>query len=541
MNKKVISIIITLFFFTSFCGCIETNDELEYNKYKATIETLDDLLASGDFEEIISVVTTYLEENDLNDNNFDVLSYRALSYSTLAQEDLAIQDYETMLPLIYDLDEVEQKGFSYDIYSLGILYSGKGNIDQAYEYIRYAVQIDPVTSASDNNYTASLFLVYDLSARDDYEGMISVVTNYFNDNDITLENYYLLIYRAGSYANIDQEDKAIEDYEAMVSYIKMLGNIEQREYSTLFFSLGILYAYQGDSEKALEHYNYGLQLEPGTNYYQIQLGQVYEELGQDDNALQHYQDLQESLSLTTEEEAIVQMKIDILSGSDPELDFTIQESYDPAFSIKIIPINEFSADIDLEDMALLLQSKFRVTCEVLSEMEIPESEILDQMRNQYDAGKIVEYLEENLDSSIRNNSFPIIITSYDMFQDTSNFIFSRQDYDADMGIISTYMFESTVPLTNESNIYDIILGRRIGIQFISTVGQLFGSARPTSAICPLAYPHSIEEFSLKSSKLCPETQNDVDERIQQVADRLVLFTEKEMEDITTLYEKYYFE
>ena len=534
----LISMICILLLIISFSGCVETNDESDYNEYKATIETLDDLYANESYEEMIHVVTEYLQDNGLNSNNFGILTYRAIGYTILDQDDLAIEDYETMLPFIYDLDKVEQKEFSYYILSLGYLYLNKGNIEKAYEYYRYALQIDPSTSGSDIDYTASLFLLYDLGAIDDYEGMISVVSDYFENNEISQDNYYILIYRAGSYANIGEEDLAIEDYEAMVPYIKMLDNIEQRDYSTLFFSLGILYAKQGNSEKALEHYNYGLQLEPGTNYYQIQLGQIYEDLGQDEYALQHYQNIQESLSLTTEEEAILQMKIDRLSGFDPDLDIDLPESYDPVFSIKIIPINNFSADIDLEDMALLIQSKFRVACEVISEMQIPESEILSLDRNQYDAEKIVDYLVENLDPIISYNSYPVVITSYDMFEGTANFIFSLQDYDADMGVISTYMFEVTLPVMNES---EIILGRRIGIQFISTVGQLFGSSRPTLPTCPLAYPHSINEFSSKSSKLCPETQNDVDERIQQVQDRLVAFTEQEIADITAMYEKYYFE
>ena len=100
------------------------------------------------------------------------------------------------------------------------------------------------------------------------------------------------------------------------------------------------------------------------------------------------------------------------------------------------------------------------------------------------------------------------------------------------------MFELTIPEMKESS---LILGRRIGIQCISTIGQLFGSSRPTLAICPLAYPHSINDFSYKTSKLCSSIQADVDERIAVVADRLVVFTNEEIESITSVYEKYYFE
>ena len=155
MNIRLITVIMVLFILsTSFIGCIETDDESDYNEYKATVETLDGLYANASYEEMINVVTEYLQDNGLNKNNFDILEYRALAYSILDQEDLAIEDYEAMLPFIYSLDEVEQKEFSYDILFLGYLYSNKGNIEKAYEYYRYALQIDPLSSQSDIDYTA---------------------------------------------------------------------------------------------------------------------------------------------------------------------------------------------------------------------------------------------------------------------------------------------------------------------------------------------------------------------------------------------------
>ena len=388
------------------------------------------------------------------------------------------------------------------------------------------------------DYSNTMLTLYDLYDEQDYEGMVQVASEYLDGHDVNQDNFKVLMYRASAYSYLGENELAIDDYEAVLPFVYALDNVAQREYSTLFFSLGILHTKVGNADEALQYYEYGLQLEPSSNYFQILFGQIYEDLSMDDEALEHYLDLQESLPLVKEEEVLLQMKIDRLTGEEPDIDFEIPDSYCPNYTIKIIPINDFSANVDLEDISLLITSKFRVACEVLTTLEIPESEILNETRNQYDASKIIDYLESTLNESVKYNSFPIAITDYDMFAGTANFIFSQQDYDADMGVISSYMFEITLPAVNES---DILLGRRIGIQFLSTVGQLFGSDRPTRAECPLAYPHSIDEFTRKNSKLCDETQSDVDARMQQWEQWLVLYTEQEKANITEVYEKYYFE
>jgi len=539
MNKKIFIFIMGFFVLsTSFSGCIEYYNELEFAEYKAKVETLDNLSSNGDYEEIINVTNEYLQDHGLNNNNFKIIIYRAISYSMLEQEDLAIKDYETAVSFIYGLDAADQKEFSYIFFMLGYLYVNQGNMEKTREYYSYGLKIDPSFNQSNNEYMTTKAILYNLDDIEDYEGMVSVVAEYFQDNELNQSNFEILYYSALSYTLLEQEDLAIQDYEAMVPFIHNLDNVEQRSFSILFFSLGSLYAKQGNGTKALEHYNYGLQLDPHTNYYQIQLGQIYEELGRGNEALQHYLHLQESLPLSTEEEAILNMKIERLSGQDIELDFEIPESYYPYFTINIIPINDFNSSINLHDICVLIKSKFRINCQVISPMQIPKSEILDMGRNQYDAEKIINYLNNSLNESMKQYSIPIVITDYDIFFGNANYILSLQGYDAGIGVISTYMFEKALPEINES---EIILGRRLGIQFISTVGQLLGSQRPTNTECPLAYVHSILEFSRKSSKLCPETQNDVDERIQNVEELLILFTDQEKEEITKVYEKYYFE
>jgi len=64
------------------------------------------------------------------------------------------------------------------------------------------------------------------------------------------------------------------------------------------------------------------------------------------------------------------------------------------------------------------------------------------------------------------------------------------------------MFDNTLPPIDEKNLF---LNRRIGIQLISTTGQIYGYKRPILPHCPLAYPNSILDFSVKSPKLCDET------------------------------------
>lgn len=387
-------------------------------------------------------------------------------------------------------------------------------------------------------YTSTVMIVDQLLSQGDYYGVIDESSAYFDEYEVTQDTFELLLYRGHAYLYLMKDSFAIDEFEAAVPFILQLDNVEQREFSGVFFTLGILHASLGNADHAIQRYTYGLQLEPSSNYYQIILGEIYENLGQNDSALGHYRELEDVLSLNAEEHAILQLKIDKLSGSESTINVGLPESYDPEFSIKIIPINDFQTNVSLSDIALLLQSKFRVQCSVLPALQIPEYEILNTVRDQYDASLIINYLEQHLNNSERLNCFPIAVTDYDMFHGTSNYVFSIQDYDADMGVISTYMFEITAPEIRESSIF---LGRRVGIQFISTVGQLFGSPRPTHATCPLAYPHSINDFALKTSILCSSTQEDVDERMQRYTTRLVPFNTDQLEAMATVYETYYFE
>ncbi|MFH1100956.1 MAG: hypothetical protein V1726_02830 [Methanobacteriota archaeon] len=387
-------------------------------------------------------------------------------------------------------------------------------------------------------YNITIWTLYDLYDLGDYEGMILEVNQYLENNEVSEKNFDVLFYRAYGYEHLGEPLMAIRDYEAMLPYIYALDNVAERQYSTVFFSLGLLYANKGNSENALNYYQYGLQLEPQSNFYQIQFGQVYEDLGRNTEALHYYENLSNTLLRTSEEETLVHMRIDRLSGQQTLVDFEPPASYYPFFTIKIIPLNSFDADIILEDLCALIESKYRVACEVISPIQIPEFMIINQSTNQYDAEKIIDYLEETLDTGVRKDSFPVAITSKDMYSGTANFVFSLQDFDADIGVISTYRFDVTLPPISEA---ELLLERRVGIQCISTVGRLFGSARPTNAVCPLAYPNSIDEFTRKSSKLCPGTQSDVDARIQGWSVKLMSFTQEEKDEMIRVYMKYYFE
>ncbi len=241
--------------------------------------------------------------------------------------------------------------------------------------------------------------------------------------------------------------------------------------------------------------------------------------------------------LTNEENVILQMAADRLSGKTTLSDFEIPESYYPLFSIRLIPINNFDS-VNLEDMCVLIKSKFRFGCLVDSAMTIPDQQILDGERGQYDAGKIVTILDDHFPDVIQEDFFPIGITDKDMYEGSSNFIFSLQDYSNRIGVVSSYRFEESLPKIEDQ---EILLGRRVGIQLISTIGQLADLDRPTNSVCPLAYPASIYDFSKKGSKLCPETKAGVEGFISPVEEWLVPFTEEDKAEIKRVYEKYYFD
>jgi hypothetical protein len=80
----------------------------------------------------------------------------------------------------------------------------------------------------------------------------------------------------------------------------------------------------------------------------------------------------------------------------------------------------------------------------------------------------------------------------------------------------------------------------VAIQFISTVANLLGFSRTTKPQCPTSYPDGLDDFLLKSAKLCEQTIAKRDEFLENVAGPPGPFDEARLREIERIYEKYSF-
>jgi predicted Zn-dependent protease len=366
--------------------------------------------------------------------------------------------------------------------------------------------------------------------------MINATDVFLDRYELSEDNFLILAYRAGSYANLGEADAAIEDYRKMVPFINSLGNVKQREYSYVFFSLGYLYAEKNDEEKALGFFDYGLTLDP-SNFHQIRKGKIYEDLGQTNEALNHYRSILSDSSLTAEQRATLRLKISRLTGNPPPVTVPEVESYFSGPPFILLPINNFTSDISLDDMCMIIKSKFRSDCKVGEMRMIDEDLILNRDREQYDSGRIIEYLNKTF---LPGNSrgYHIAITDKNIYRDDLEFVFDTVDNNVMKGVMSTYIFNDTLA---EDDDRISLLGRRAAIQLMSTIGKAMRWRRPTRPECPLAYVHSLYEFTLKSTEFCESTENYYAQYLEFTKDHQKPLTQEEKESIKEVYQKYYIE
>ena len=83
--------------------------------------------------------------------------------------------------------------------------------------------------------------------------------------------------------------------------------------------------------------------------------------------------------------------------------------------------------------------------------------------------------------------------------------------------------------------------QRLGVQLLSTSGSLLGFDRPTQPDCPLAYPHDFREFLLKNTKLCESEIEQRDVLLKTKGVPSHHFGDRKNDEISRLYQKYYFD
>ena len=382
--------------------------------------------------------------------------------------------------------------------------------------------------------------IQSLFINEDFIGVIDLIDQYFKTHSATEDNVGALLAKAQAYLQLDKKEPAIGSFERALPVINKLNNVAQRRYSQVYFSLGHLYSQLGMHSRAVSYVKDGLRLESQNIYNQIFLGELYKRSKKNSLALSHYQSLLELATTTEEERVVIGKKLDQISqGKKIEfqnIDLTHELLYKKV-GYKLVPINHFGSQINLKDICILLMSKFLVPCEVLPPIELNEKIIWNTQRNQYDGNKIHKELL-NLFPEPRTRPFFVIgVTDKDIFAKNTNYVFSWQDRGWKIGVVSTFRFIAGLDDFYE---LDIIPTRRLGIQFLSTVGSLHKFSRPITPNCPLAYPNDFAEFLNKSSQLCDSTISQRNSSLRKNGGLGRRFTSQEEKEINRVYSKYHF-
>ncbi|MBI3610201.1 MAG: RDD family protein [Nitrospirae bacterium] len=377
---------------------------------------------------------------------------------------------------------------------------------------------------------------------DDYRGVIKLVDEYFQGHSVTADNFILLNFKALAHSRLNEVDGAIASYERTLPIIRKMNNVEERQYASIFFSLGDQYFKKGKKDKGIASLEEGLTLEPQNSFYQIVLGEYYNESGQKTRAISHYRELLDSTSLLEEEGIVLRRKLKRLGEkvNEPFLfqseDLSLQPFY-KGFVIRLLPINEFDPAIPLKDLCLLLESKFLIPCQVLDPVKFDEKVILDPNRNQYDGEKILDLLDQ-IHPFPKNKQYVLVaVTGKDIYGKNTSFVYSWQNWSKGIGVLSSNRIAASIGAVYEP---EVVLPRRVGIQFISTVARVLGFEKATKPNCPTSYPNELSEFLQKSSKLCESDIRQRDEFLKHYGGAPGRFDAARVREIQHVYAAYYF-
>jgi tetratricopeptide (TPR) repeat protein len=359
---------------------------------------------------------------------------------------------------------------------------------------------------------------------------------------LTKDNLQLLFFQAASHYRLGQIDKAIRSFQRAVPVIEKLNNVLQRRYAFVFFRMAMLHRQQRRYDVAIKCVEAGLVREPQNSYYQILLGELYGERGDRRRALKHFHELLGSSVLAGEEKTVVQIKVDRLNpggvgSSVPRVEMARERFY-PGFSFAIVPLNYSPSETAVRDICVLLESKWLVRCEVLPSLSLEEDKILDRERRQYAGERILDELKRRYPVAARRQRNVVSLVGQDIFGPGTSYVFSWQSRQEGVGVVSARRF-----LSGLEDFYEpqIVLIRRLGIQFISATSSMLGFTRAIRADCPTAYPNEFREFQQKGSKLCESTVGQRDELLKAKGGTPGVVGAERNEMINRVHRTYYFE
>ena len=342
-----------------------------------------------------------------------------------------------------------------------------------------------------------------------------------------------------------RRETAIETFAGALKQLEGLtNNVTRRRFVSAYLRFAEILREQLQLDSAIATVEDALRLAPQSMEGQIFLGSLFEEDGQSGRAVTHYKSQLASSVPVAEERAVLTIKLERLSRSDAPSSSARAEVpphlIHRGLSIGVVPLNDVPAMVDLGDVCLILEASWRVRCEVLPAAVVPDRNVWEAGRNQYQADELIAEIGRRFPRASRRHSYMLGITGRDIFAPQTNFVFSWQSRNSQEGdgVLSTSRFVAQIPDYYEPR---IIATRRIAIQALSSTGSMLGFTRPIDPECPLAYPESLREFQFKRLRLCASEEEQRDSLLQRRGGRAEPTGTERAETVSRVLEKYVLE
>lgn len=361
---------------------------------------------------------------------------------------------------------------------------------------------------------------------------------------LTSTTVSIVLFEAESRARLGQQDEAIRAYERALTVIATLSNVQQRGFAWVFFRLALLAREKRQLDQAVAKVETGLQVEPQNMRAQIFLGELFNERGERARALSHFNDLAASSLPTNEERAVLGMKIDRLTagglGASVRPPDLRGASLYEGVSLGLIPLHDLPKEVVLADVCVAVEATWRIRCEVLPAIALPDARVFVSERAQYDGDRVLDALTRWYPLTTRPRPYLLAIAGRDLFGPKTRYVFSWQTRGGAAGnaVMSAYRFAAELDDFYEK---PAVLMRRVTIQAISTSGSMLGISRSTSPECPTAFPIDFREFQQKRARLCASDVEQRDALLRARGGAAKAFGEPRSREIDRVYRAYYLE
>jgi predicted Zn-dependent protease len=382
----------------------------------------------------------------------------------------------------------------------------------------------------------------ELFADQQFDAVVRAAGPMLARHGLTPATITIVVLEAESRRRLGDRTEAIRAYERVLPVLAPLNNVEQRRFSFVFFRLAMLAQETRQLDQAVARAEAGLRLEPQNTWGQILLGEILTERGDRGRALAHFKEVAASSFATSEDRAVLAMKIDRLTTGRTGASITPpdmrQVSRHEGLSIALVPLSDLMKEVKLADVCVALEAAWRIRCEVLAPLSLPEGEVFVAPRGQYNADRVLDELRRRLPGETRPGRYLLAVAGRDLFGPKTRFVFSWQTGGGNLGVGVTSAYRFAVLL---DDFYEkpAVLMRRVIIQALSTTASMLGVNRPTNPECPTAFPMDFREFQLKRPRLCASDVEQRDAILRTRGGAARPFGDARSREIDRVYRAYY--